>query len=186
MNPTPFCYDFTASKDRLNFVRHFWMCQDPLAQTFARTISGRMADLLDVFGAVYAADRQAKRSFKDIATGQRDISIRIPVTEPERWNCSELVTLLRKLLAWVSGDAWSFEFTGRPISPADSPQGFLFDMPLTSPVTVSLFSGGLDSLAGLARHAQDSPGGSRILVSGYTAQPTGVPTGCSGEAYQGG
>ena len=33
---------------------------------------------------------------------------------------------------------------------------------------VSLFSGGLDSLAGLAHHALNSPGGSRILVSGHT------------------
>ena len=35
-------------------------------------------------------------------------------------------------------------------------------------MTVSLFSGGLDSLAGLAHHALDSPGGSRVLVSGRT------------------
>ena len=47
-------------------------------------------------------------------------------------------------------------------------KGFLFNLPLRPPVTVSLFSGGLDSLAGLARHAQSSPGGSRILVSAHT------------------
>ena len=42
------------------------------------------------------------------------------------------------------------------------------DIPVESPVMVSLFSGGLDSLAGLAQHALNSPGGSRILVSGRT------------------
>ena len=41
-------------------------------------------------------------------------------------------------------------------------------MPPRAPVTVSLFSGGLDSLAGLAAHAPEGPGGSRVLVSGYT------------------
>ena len=40
--------------------------------------------------------------------------------------------------------------------------------PLKAPVKVSLFSGGLDSLAGLAHHALGSPGGTRVLVSGCT------------------
>ena len=47
-------------------------------------------------------------------------------------------------------------------------QGFLFEVPLEAPVNVSLFSGGLDSLAGLASHALYYPGGSRVLVSGFT------------------
>ena len=50
----------------------------------------------------------------------------------------------------------------------ESDQGFLFEIPLEAPINVSLFSGGLDSLAGLAHHALDHPGGSRVLVSGCT------------------
>ena len=93
----------------------------------------------------------------------------MPVREPELWTSPELANSLRELLSWVSEDVWSFEFVRRNSAlERDSRQGFLMEIPLKSPVRVSLFSGGLDSLAGLANHALNSPGGSRILVSGCT------------------
>ena len=39
-----------------------------------------------------------------------------------------------------------------PLTPAGH-QGYLFSTPPEAPATVSLFSGGLDSLAGLAKHS---------------------------------
>ena len=45
---------------------------------------------------------------------------------------------------------------------------YLFNSPPNPPVSVSLFSGGLDSLAGLVAHNQSEPAGSGVLVSGYT------------------
>ena len=80
-----------------------------------------------------------------------------------------MATRLRELLSWVSEDVWNLEFVRRiSVLEQDSRQGFLMDIPVETPVKVSLFSGGLDSLAGLAQHALNSPGGSRILVSGRT------------------
>ena len=91
------------------------------------------------------------------------------VREPEPWSSPELISKLRELLWWISGDVWTIEFAKRKgVYDLNKSEGFLFNLPLRPPVTVSLFSGGLDSLAGLARHAQSSPGGSRILVSAYT------------------
>ena len=169
MRPAAFEYDFTDTVEGPTSGCSFWARQEFLVRAFCQDISGAAADLMDVLGAVYTADRRSKRCFSGSATGQRRISIRMPVTDPGLWASPERGEPLKKLLSWVSGDVWDLEFTRR-----DRPQGsgggqgFLFEVPFKAPVTVSLFSGGLDSLAGLAHHALGSPGGSRILVSGYT------------------
>ena len=169
MNPAAFSYDFTNPRNVLEASHSFWMSQNGLVGTFSRALPRRAADMLDVFGAVYAADRRSKRCFQGVATGQRRIGIRVPVREPELWTSPELSGRLQGLLSWVSEDVWQIEFARRNSVPeGDSTQGFLLDTPLEPPVTVSLFSGGLDSLAGLAQHALDLPGGSRVLVSGST------------------
>ena len=69
----------------------------------------------------------------------------------------------------MSEDEWSLDFTRRltPLTPAGH-QGYLFSTPPEAPATVSLFSGGLDSLAGLAKHSREQSAASHVLVSGYT------------------
>ena len=169
MSATTFSYDFTELGHGPETGCSFGMSQENLARPFSRVLPRGAADLLDVFGAVYAADRRSKRCFRGVATGQRRICIHMPVREPELWTSPELATRLRELLSWVSEDVWDIEFVRRnSVLEQDSRQGFLMEIPVTSPVGVSLFSGGLDSLAGLAHHALNSPGGSRILVSGCT------------------
>ena len=169
MSAPSFNYDF-AEPENVSAASHsFWIAQNSLVRTFSQALPYRAADLLDVLGAVYAADRWSKRCFKGVATGQRRICIRIPVRELGLWTSPELTTRLRELLSWVSEDVWTLEFARRiPVLEQASIQGFLMDIPVKPPVAVSLFSGGLDSLAGLAQHAMNSPGGSRILVSGRT------------------
>ena len=166
MNQSVFYYDLA---DEGEASRRFWMDEASLSRTFSKAIPARAADLLDVVGAIYAADRQSKRCFQGVATGQRRINIRLAVREPEPWSSPELISKLRDLLSWISGDVWTIEFAKRKgVYDLNKSEGFLFSLPLRPPVTVSLFSGGLDSLAGLARHAQSSPDGSRILVFAHT------------------
>ena len=169
MSASVFSYDFTELGNGSETGCSFWMSQQNLVRPFSRTLPRRAADLLDVFGAVYAADRGSKRCFRGVATGQRMQILRCPVREPGIWTSPELAASLGELLAWVSEDVWDIEFVRRgSVLDQDSNQGFLMDVPMESPVRVSLFSGGLDSLAGLAHHALSSPGGSRVLVSGRT------------------
>ena len=169
MSAVAFSYDFTDSRDEASGGCSFWARQDGLVRAFSRALPDRAADLLDVLGAVYTADRRSKRCFSGVGTGQRRISIRMPVRDPDLWSSPERDDSLRRLLSWVSGDVWNWEFTNRDrAKDSVGGQGFLFEVPLKAPATVSLFSGGLDSLAGLAHHALRSPGGSRILVSGCT------------------
>ena len=166
MNLPSFSYDLA---DEGGDSRRFWMDEAPLSRTFSKAISARAADLLDVAGAIYAADRQSKRCFRGAATGQRRINVHMAVRDPGLWSSPKLVSKLLKLLSWISGDVWTFEFDERnDVCDLDKSETFLFNLPLRPPVTVSLFSGGLDSLAGLAQHVQSSPGGSRILVSAHT------------------
>ena len=166
MNQPIFSYDLA---DGGGASRRFWMDEAPLSRTFSKAISTRAADLLDVAGAIYAADRQSKRCFRGTATGQRRINVHMAVRDPGLWSSPKVECKLLKLLSWISGDVWTFEFDERnDVCDLDKSERFLFNLPLRPPVTVSLFSGGLDSLAGLAQHVQSSPGGSRILVSAHT------------------
>lgn len=156
-------YDFTNRKK----PGSYWFEEERLS--FCQVLSSRMADLLDVVMAIYAADRQSRREFNEANTGHRRIHIRIGVRNPQIWTESEIEKGLITLLNWLSEDIWSFEFFKRQEAPtAAELKCFLFQFLPEPPVTVSLFSGGLDSFAGLAKHAQTFPGRSYVLVSGYT------------------
>jgi 7-cyano-7-deazaguanine synthase in queuosine biosynthesis len=112
-------------------------------------------DLLRVMAAVLEADRlsprrlrQGKRLERDLAW-QRQLSLRIAVESPDRW--AQAIPQLARLLSFMTDDAWHFEFDGfvknhreQQLLPFESAEGT---------TEVALFSGGLDSVAGLlARH----------------------------------
>ena len=164
-----YSFDFAGQGKSDESTRYFWVDREPLSRTFSKELSVLAADLLDVVGFVYAADRQTPRRYQGVATGQRKLNLRIPVRRPDVWSSPELMQQFQKLLSWISGDVWAFEFVESANAQASQRgQGFMFDLPLKEPVSVSLFSGGLDSLAGFARHTLDSTVGTRILVSGRT------------------
>ena len=140
-----------------------------MSAKFHDAISCRMADLLDVALSVYAADRQSRRSSDGTGTGNRWIVVRMSVREPAFWRRSETMERLIDYLYWLGEDDWDFEFVRRQseLNIAESRQ-YLFNSPPNPPTSVSLFSGGLDSLAGLVAHNQSEPAGSHVLVSGYS------------------
>ena len=162
-------YDFTTGADRLDAGRGYWLDGTAVSRTVFESLPARSADLLEVALAAYTADRLTKRFFKNEASGQRKFQIRMAVREPDVWNDDIVSDNLRQFLNWVSGDDWSFEFIKRKsdFTLAES-ETYLFGVPLQEPVSVSLFSGGLDSLAGLAQNALQRPAGTCVLVSGIT------------------
>ena len=105
MSAATFSYDFTGHGTGPESGRSFWMSQNSLTRAFSLAPPPRAADLLDVFGAVSAADRRSKRCFRGVATGQRRICIQMPVREPEVWTSPELVT---RLLRCCLGSAKTF------------------------------------------------------------------------------
>lgn len=119
-----------------------------LRQSFPRCID----DLLDVAMAVYVADRLVKRERKDGAWLPRRLRLKIPVAEPMRWK--ELGPQLASLLEWLTTDQWSFKFVAEQTHHRERPASALPLMHSDKPF-VGLYSGGLDSLAGVVAQALD-------------------------------
>ncbi len=128
-----------------------------LRQSFPRCID----DLLDVAMAVYVADRLVRRERKDGAWLPRRLRLKIPVAEPTRWEALE--PQLTSLLEWLTTDQWSFEFVAVQTHHRERPASSL---PLTRPDKpfVGLYSGGLDSLAGMVAQALDPSYDAAVLV----------------------
>ena len=169
MSAMPYRYDFADHVQPVELDPFFWLDGKRLSRAFCQALPANLADLLDIVMALYAADRRAPRDFRGASAGQRRISIRIAVRTPEFWATREMTHKLVELLYWLSEDEWYIEFSGRQAAPSSAESDrFLFQLPSEPPTTVSLFSGGLDSLAGLVACAQEGSGGSRVLVSGYT------------------
>ena len=162
-------HDFTVNGEHLDLSDKFWLDESQIMQAFWQVVPGKAADLLEVAMAAYTADRLSRRNHQGVSTGQRRIHIRVAVREPDLWSSEAVISRLYEFLNWVSGDDWSFEFIQHveEAAPAES-EPRLFGLPYEQPLNVSLFSGGLDSLAGLAGHALRRPLASCILVSGYT------------------
>ena len=169
MKQTHYEYDFTTCSNPEELEGSYWMNGERLTRSFCQELPAGLADLLDIVMAVYAADRRSRRDFSGTNTGQRRIHIRIGIREPGPWNESEVARKLQKLLYWLSEDEWSFQFLKRQTDPSPSEsEHFLFRLPPQHPTTVALFSGGLDSIAGLAARDQEESCASYVLVSGYT------------------
>jgi hypothetical protein len=130
------------------------MYDAPLALSLGKPLPSRVSDLLDVAVAIYIADRLALRQIhtdprKPQDRWHRRIHLVIPLRYPDRWRRREVVALLRDLLAFLTDDSWSFEFTQRVHDPRRSEAPLLCSLPISPSSAVVLQSGGLDSLLGL-------------------------------------
>jgi len=103
-------------------------------------------DLLIVAALVYAADTRISRESESQDTWTREIRLIVPVHDPIRWNAAR--PTLERMLNFLTGDRWTFGFRSRPsrfsaIAPRRTTARIFksFD-------SLSLFSGGLDSLIG--------------------------------------
>lgn len=103
-------------------------------------------DLLRVGGAVYCADKLVLRSSSADAW-TREIALTVPVSDVARWQ--GVAPTLGKALSFLSGDRWDLTFVADTVErPAAEPLLRAYD-------GVSLFSGGLDSLAGVIDLLED-------------------------------
>ena len=75
--------------------------------------SNSALDLFNISLMVYYADRRIIRQVEDDAW-TRKIKLYIPVIELEKWN--ENKSLLKKMLSFLSGDVWEFEFRKRELN----------------------------------------------------------------------
>jgi 7-cyano-7-deazaguanine synthase in queuosine biosynthesis len=113
-------------------------------------------DLFRAAGAVYCADKVVKRSETQNAW-TRDLQLQVPVSDPVVWD--GVKTSLDRILAFLTGDRWDVRFVQDtdppPVATAMAPPSW---------DAVSLFSGGLDSLAGVVDRFE---AGEKLLLVGH-------------------
>lgn len=143
-----------------------WMSFDGSRMTWLGPFSARERDLLRVMAAVLAVDRLSPRQSQIAGCSdrelpwQRRLMLRIAVECPELW--TQTGPHLVRLLSFMTDDAWELEFDGTVEKSAHQQ---LLPVERQQELTkVALFSGGLDSVAGLLAEHQSS-GGNFVAVS---------------------
>jgi hypothetical protein len=160
-----FRHDAPSAVDTVQWGKDVHLDGRPLMDRLARLLPAPAADLMEIATAVYTADRLAPRGYRDpYQLGWcRRLRIDIPVRLPDLWQANE--ESLVQLLSWLTDDEWSLRF--HPLqnsrSPLDNPQDYLFPT-VPEHAQVALFSGGLDSTAGLAVDLATRPGTDVLAV----------------------
>jgi len=162
-------YDFSKVTAAKRILTGYWVDGQRISDAFGTYLDPIHADLLDIVLAVYTADRKSLRTYDGSGTGQRHIQVRIGVRQPTLWERPEVKQKLSDLLFWVSEDAWALDLTSHAsVTVLSDASRYLFSSAPERSATVSLFSGGLDSLAGLAWEIAKDPARTFFLVSGST------------------
>lgn len=114
--------------------------------------SHRCLDLLRIATGIYAVDRISKRKKRrDNEHGIRQLRLVFEVREHAFWTRSDINESLAAVLCFLTDDDWSFDF--RPAQRASGDLGHQDFLSLPRPFQpqhAALYSGGLDSTAGLA------------------------------------
>ncbi len=131
-------------------------------------LSGSLAppfnDFLRIAVSVYVADRLLRRKRRcHPGNHRREVNLTIEVAEPDFWK-DGLLQRLSESLNFVSGDAWDLSLTNLDCSLAPERQLSL-SFPMPRDVRVCLYSGGLDSAAGLAQQLSKEPNRMTIPVT---------------------
>lgn len=122
-------------------------------------------DLLRVMGSILAADRLSprrgsglRRTTRDLAW-QRTIRLQVAVEDPNRW--AGVSARLAGLLHFMTDDKWELTFD---VAPRPALQESLPTAGTERPTEIALFSGGLDSVAGMFVRSR-ARGGTFLAVS---------------------
>ena len=159
-------FDFTPNGSHSDIPR---LNHSDISRQLLGTCGLQWTELLNIVMCIYVADRLCSRNHRGVATGQRTFRVKIPVTDSLHWHRSDIQSALSELVCWTTGDLWDFTFVdlqpSSQIRETAFPFGPLHDSGIDS---AALFSGGLDSFAGLCMQLEARPESSPILVSGFT------------------
>ncbi|MGN2246939.1 7-cyano-7-deazaguanine synthase [Frateuria sp. GZRR35] len=132
----------------------------------------RSLDLLRIAAGIYTIDRITKRKKRSgNEHGMRRISAQFEVDDLPFWSSSSVGTLLWQTIKLLTEDAWELSFVSRR-RPTDD-LGYQSYLPIVpAPEQLALYSGGLDSAAGLA--SQLLQGADNLMLI-TVAHHTGIP-----------
>ncbi|QYX32019.1 7-cyano-7-deazaguanine synthase [Sphaerospermopsis torques-reginae] len=135
-----------------------------------------IADLIDLAVAIYTSDRLAPQNL----TGkQRRFNVILPVRHPELLSAETFLTKLDNLLKWTTDSEWIFDFQKRIAPERLVEQQSLPLAPKGCEVT--LWSGGLDALAGLYTRLLMYPEKRFIL---FGTGSNGIMSACQERVYK--
>jgi hypothetical protein len=127
-----------------------------------RDLTARVDDLVLIAASVAFADRVVHRH-----TAQhwaRQLSLSVPVLEPDFWTQPAINEPLSGLLEFLTGDQWTLEFRHRRKMTSVTVQPPL-ELRHAAPPVVMPFSDGLDSLAGARLICADEPDATLLMVT---------------------
>ena len=110
-------------------------------------VEPQIADLMDLAVSIYVSDRWARRKIGY----PREIEVSLPTRTEKIRSDPDITECLRLMLFWFTGDSWTFRFSSLTSTRRLAELQKTFCTPSNKGVAteVSLWSGGLDSLAGL-------------------------------------
>ena len=140
----------------------------------------RILDLLEIAAYVFCADRQITRGDKagmEYHGWSRLFHFVIKVRDFDFWNTPAIKERLKNALVFMTGDqTYHFTFqSGHSTPPADLFDSEIFQIQSQSNMKVILFSGGLDSLAGIVECLENSSD-QVCLISHRSGQPRTAKT----------
>ena len=129
----------------------------------------RCIDLLQIAAASYAIDRISKRSFAGAnELGYRRFRLEVEVRDYDFWRQAGVANAVSEILRFLTTDDWQFEFVARSeISASDGHQNVLDLTKDFQPRFGALYSGGLDSAAGMANRFLDGANDFLVVTVGH-------------------
>jgi len=111
----------------------------------------RCVDFLRIAAATYMVDRICRRRIRvNNECGTRDLHITFEVEDTGFWQQADIVASVAEIIQFLTGDDWMIKFSAAKQESGNINQhGYLRLAPFT-PDRVGMYSGGLDSAAGLA------------------------------------
>jgi hypothetical protein len=144
-----------------------------ISKALVSDIPDVLLDLLEVAAYVYCADQQTRRGSEfltDYGTDwRREMVFRIPVRAHSIWQRQEVRDGLADMLGFLADDHYTFEFV-RAQSPLAASEAYFSDLTdrADQPDEIALFSGGLDSFAGVIEAQAE---GKKMVLVGHHSAP---------------
>ena len=159
-------FGFAGLTQSPGYERRYHLDDSRLISPYGHTMPAVLADLLDIAASVVWADRHATRPrnygpFRQSRGWVRHFHLKLGVRNPDIWMHTPIQEALEHLLSWLTEDHWNLSFERQQITRRQSDLALsLFTSP-PSDALIVLYSGGLDSLAGIVG-----------LLQTYTHRPT--------------
>ncbi|NII73977.1 7-cyano-7-deazaguanine synthase in queuosine biosynthesis [Dyella sp. SG562] len=133
------------------------------------TATPRAVDLISIATGTYAIDRVILRTDNDHQNecGLRTLRIKFEVWDHAFWSQAAVKELLTDVLWHLTGDTWLLSFSQRPHPYQTTTHQGLLQLGEPHPTRVALYSGGLDSAAGLANRLIDDNDTFMLLTVGH-------------------